>query len=152
MSTSGIVNVRSRREMVRASVTRLEKKLACWVEQELLTDADRHSALKMTERLVKLTKEFKTYHVTVIDQTEGDEWLEEEQKTLDAFDGKIEELNDRWELLVGPPMGIEPPVGMVPSTSERTDEERRTTLDMLADISSIVRGLVEAEKGAQSIN
>ena len=39
-----------------------------------------------------------------------------------------------------------PPVGMVPSTSERSDEERRTTLDVLADISSVVKGLVEAQK------
>ena len=43
-------------------------------------------------------------------------------------------------------MGMEPPVGMGPSTSERTDEERRTTLDVLPDISSIVKGLVEAQK------
>ena len=35
---------------------------------------------------------------------------------------------------------------MVPSMSERSDEKRRTTLDMLADISSVVKGLVEAQK------
>ena len=43
-------------------------------------------------------------------------------------------------------MGMEPSVGMGPSTSERTGEERRTTLDVLADISSVVKGLVEAQK------
>ena len=81
-----------------------------------------------------------------VDQTEGEEALEEEQKTLDAFEDKIEELNDRLELLIGPPVRMEPPIGMVPSTSKRTDEERRTTLDVLADISSVVKGLVEAQK------
>ena len=129
-----------------ASVTRLEKKIAHWEGQELLTDADRCSALKMPEKLVELTKEFKTYHVTLIDQAEDHEALEEEQKTLDAFNDKIKKLNDHLELSIGPPMGMEPPIGMVPSRSERTDEERRTTLDMLADISSVVKGLVEAQK------
>ena len=63
-----------------------------------------------------------------------------------AFEYKIEELNDRLELLVGPPMGMEPPVGTRSVTSERIEEERRTTLDVLADISSVVKGLVEAQK------
>ena len=43
-------------------------------------------------------------------------------------------------------MEMEPLIGMVASMSERTDEERRTTLDVLADISSVVKGLVEAQK------
>ena len=43
-------------------------------------------------------------------------------------------------------MGMDPPVGLGPSTSERTDVERRTTLDVSADISSVVKGLVEAQK------
>ena len=34
-------------------------------------------------------------------QTEGDEALEEGQKTLDAFEDKIEKLNDHLELLIG---------------------------------------------------
>ena len=132
--------------MVRASVTRLEKKIVCWEGHELHTDADRRSALKMPEKLIELTKEFKTYHVTLIDQTEGVEALEEEQKTLDAFKDIIEELNDRLELFIGLPMEMGPPIGMVPSTSEKTDEEKRTTPDVLADISSVVKGLVEAQK------
>ena len=131
---------------MRASITRLEKKIARWEGQELLTDVDSRSALKMPERLIKLTKDFKTYHVSLTDQTEGDEELEEEQRSLDAFEYKIDELNDRLELLVGLLVGMEPPVEMGSSTSERTDEERRTTLDVLADISSIVKGLVEAQK------
>ena len=138
--------MRSCRGKVRASITCIEKKIALWEEQESLTDADRCSAVKMPERLMELTKEFKTYHVSVIDQTKGDEALEEEQRTLDAFEDKIEELNDRLELLVGPPMGMEPPVGTRPFTTERTDEERRTTIDVLADVSSVVKGLVEAQK------
>ena len=88
----------------------------------------------------------KTHHVFVRDQTEDDEALEEEQRTLDEFEDKSEELNDRLELLVGPPMGMKDPVGTRPFTSERTDEERRTTLDVLADICSVVKGLVEAQK------
>ena len=103
--------------------------------EEFLTEADRRCALKMLERLIELTKEFKTYRIFLIDQTEGDEALKEEQRMLDALEDKIEELNDRLELLVGPPKGMEPPVGTVKAlTSKRTDEERRTTLDMLADI------------------
>ena len=92
---------------MRASITRLEKKIARWVEQESLADADRRSVVKMPERLIELTKEFKTYQVSVIDQTEGDEVLEEELRTLDAFEDKTEELNDRLELLVGTPMGMD---------------------------------------------
>ena len=76
--------MRSRRRMVRASITRLEKKIAHWEEQESLTDADRRSAVEIPERLIELTKEFKTYQVSMIDQTEGDEALEEELRKLDA--------------------------------------------------------------------
>ena len=43
-------------------------------------------------------------------------------------------------------MGMEPPVGMGPSTFERTDEKMRTTLDVLADISFVVKRLVEVQK------
>ena len=35
--------------------------------KDFLTDADRRSALKMLERLIELTKEFKTYRVSPID-------------------------------------------------------------------------------------
>ena len=69
MSRSGTANARILRGMVRASITCLEKKIAHWEGQESLTDVDRRSALKMSERLIELTKEFKTYHVSVIDQT-----------------------------------------------------------------------------------
>ena len=140
MSRSGNTNARSRRGMVRASVTRIEKKIARWEGQGLLSNVDRQSVSKMPEKLNELSKEFKTYHVTIIDQVEEEEALEEEQKTLDAFEDQIEELTDRVELLMGPP------VGLMPSTSERRDEERRTTLDVLADITSVVKGLVEAQK------
>ena len=78
MSRSVAANARSRRGMVRASITCLEKKISRWEGQESLTDADRRSALKMPERLIKLTKKFKTYHVSLIDQTAGDEELKEE--------------------------------------------------------------------------
>ena len=71
----------------------------------------------MPEKSVELTKEFKTYHVTLIDQTEGEEALEEEQKMLDAFEDKIEQLNDHLELSIGQPVGMESLIGMVPSTS-----------------------------------
>ena len=50
--------------------------------------------MKMPERLIELTKEFKTYHVFLIDQTDSDEEREEEQRMLDAFEGKFDELND----------------------------------------------------------
>ena len=65
---------------------------------------------------------------------------------LDAFEDKIEELIDRLELLVGTLMGMGLPVRTRPFTTERTDEERRTTLDVLPDIGFIVKGLVEAQK------
>ena len=47
------------------------------------------------------------------------------------------------ELLIGSLMEMGPSIGMVPSTSERNDEKRRSTLDELAYISSVVKGLVE---------
>ena len=88
---------------MRASVTRLEKKIARWEEKESLADADRRSALKIPERLTELSKEFKTYHVFIVDQVETEEGLVEEQKMLDTFEDKVEELADRLEVLVGPP-------------------------------------------------
>ena len=145
MSRSGTTNARTRRGMVRASVTRIEKKIARWEEQGLLSDADQRSVLKVPEKLTELSKEFKTYHVTIIDQAENEEVLVEEQKTLDAFEDKMEELTDRLEVLM-PPVGTEPPVGLTSSASEKSDEERRSTLEVLADISSVVKKLVEAQK------
>ena len=132
--------------MVRASVTRLENKIAQWEDQESLADADRRSALKIPERLTELSKEFKTYHVSIVDQVETEEGLVEEQKTLDTFEDKVEELSDRVEVLVGPPVVMGPPMGLVPPESEKVDEERRATLEVLAGLSSVVKGLVEAQK------
>ena len=92
------MNARSRRGMVRSSVTCTERKIARWEGREPLSDADRWSALKMPEKfLIELSKEFKTYHVAIVDQAEGEEALEEEQKTVDAFEDQIEELTDRLE-------------------------------------------------------
>ena len=132
--------------MVRASVTRLENKIAQWEDQESLADADRRSALKIPERLTELSKEFKTYHVSIVDQVETEEGLVEEQKTLDTFEDKVEELSDRVEVLVGPPVVMGPPMGLVPPESEKVDEERKATLEVLAGLSSVVKGLVEAQK------
>ena len=61
-----------------SSVTHLEKKIVRWEGQELLTNADRRSALKIPEKLVEVIKEFNTFHAALIDQTECDEALEEE--------------------------------------------------------------------------
>ena len=45
-----------------------------------------------------------------------------------------------------PLAGTKPPVGLASSASEKSDEERRSTLEVLADISSVVKKLVEAQK------
>ena len=57
-------------------------------------DADRQSALKILEKLIKLSKEFKMYHVAIMDQTDDEESLKEDQEMLDAFEDKIGELTD----------------------------------------------------------
>ena len=50
-----------------------------------------------------------------------------------------------------PPVVTGPPMGLVPPESEKVDEERRATLEVLAGISSVVKGLVEAQKEHQPL-
>ena len=65
--------------------------------------------------------------------------LEEEKKTLYAFEDQVEELTDRreWDLWWD---------WCRLRQKEVHYEERKTTLEVLADISFVVKGLVEIQK------
>ena len=101
MSTrAGVLNPRARRGVVRASVTRLETKVAAWEDKETLTDKDRQSIVRTLKRLQELNEEFKRYHYSIVELMEDTEVIAEEQKVLDDHENKVEDLIERLEDMI----------------------------------------------------
>ena len=76
MSTrSGSLNARVRRGVVRASVTRIDRKISTLEEKEELIEKDRQSVPRTLKKLGELKAEFKTYHYAVVEQIEEEQDL-----------------------------------------------------------------------------
>ncbi len=92
---------RKRRGVVRASITRLDTRVAELEDKSELSAEDKLSAQQLLQRVNALDVEFKTYHYTVVDLVdEGSE--EGEQIVLDQNDDKIASLTVRIRRLISP--------------------------------------------------
>ena len=94
---------RRRRGVVKASITKLVDRV-----RELegkgadLTDPDRLSAKRLQQRLNDMDREFRTYHLGLVDLLDTAQDLETEQAALNEHDDRLTGLLDRLERLATP--------------------------------------------------
>ena len=77
------------RGVVRASITRLESRVANLQGKPELTAEDRLSVQQLLQRLNTLETDFKSHHFTVVDLLDD---IESEQAILDETDDKVTNL------------------------------------------------------------
>ena len=82
-------------------------------QQQTLTKKERQSVSKMVMKLEALSSEFKTYHCTILDQTDEQKELVEEQVILDKHKDKDEQLMEPLQELVAM---TEPVIPTTPGT------------------------------------
>ena len=102
MSTEGeraLSIARKRRGVVRASITRLDSRVADLQAKPELTAEDRLSAQQLLQRLNTLDTDFKSHHFAVVDLLDEDA-LEGEQAILDEIDDRVTSLSVRIQRLV----------------------------------------------------
>ena len=62
-----MMNVRSRRGIVRGSITHLETKLTKLEDKKTFIEKEQQTVSKMVKKLDALSAVFKTYHCTIVD-------------------------------------------------------------------------------------
>ena len=87
-------NKRKKRGVVKASITRLNTRLAA---VERLPDSE---VRRLTSRLQALVEEFKVHHCDIIDLLDDDDELEREQEVFDNHDDEVAQLTACLEKLV----------------------------------------------------
>ena len=99
MSGQQITRLRRRRGVVRASITRLEKRLR-ELEDTAEQPATPDHARELAVKLDTLVTDFKDYHLQILDLMEDvDDELRHEQETLDDHDDIISDINIRIKRL-----------------------------------------------------
>ena len=99
MSGQQITRLRRRRGVVRASITRLEKRLR-ELEDTAEQPATPDHARQLAVKLDTLVTDFKNYHLQILDLMEDvDDELRHEQETLDDHDDIISDINIRIKRL-----------------------------------------------------
>ena len=89
---------KKRRRVTRSSLTKLATKLT-GLESATEDPDTLRNALGLTTKLKALDAEFRTHHLSIIDLTEDEETLTEEQQALDDHDDQVSELNTRIQRL-----------------------------------------------------
>ena len=64
------MNARSHRGMTRGNITQVEMKITKLEEKDMSTEKEQWSVSKVLKKLESLSMEFKTYHCTIVHQTE----------------------------------------------------------------------------------
>ena len=92
-------NLRKRRGVVRASITRLGNRLKELEGSPDLPNIAEH-AQQLTSKLESLDSEFRVHHLQLIDLIDDDPTLEKEQDTLDKLDDDVTSLSVRLSQLI----------------------------------------------------
>lgn len=90
---------KKRRGVVRTSLTKLSTKLT-ELEANSRDPTILENARSLAEKLRTLQQEFKTHQLAIIDHTDEEEGLEEEQRSLDDNDDLVSELHIRLQRLI----------------------------------------------------
>ena len=95
-----LASARKRRGVVRASLTRMEDRVARWEEKEELTHSENLAAQRLLDKVNVLDQEFKGYHYAVVDFVEEESVLEHEQAIFDEHEDRVIDLIDRLQHLL----------------------------------------------------
>ncbi len=132
---------RKRRGVARASLTKLATKVT-----ELEGSTDNPDTLRVAQALVtklkSLDHEFKSHHLSIVDLTDGEESLAEEQEALDSHDDQVGELNVRVQRLVASTTAS-PTLGLQKSSLKRLTRLR----EKLVGVGTSIDGADEGEDG-----
>ena len=93
---------RRRRGVVRASLTRLDSRVAELEGKGEISAGDRLAAQRFLRKLDSLDSDFKSHHFAIVDLVDGDS-LEAEQGVLDEHDDKVADLAVRMQQLAADP-------------------------------------------------
>ena len=96
---SNAANLKKRRGVVRASITRLTKRLKD-LENDATNPITLDLARGLTRKLDGLDADFRTHHHALIDLIDDEDTLQQEQATLDQHDDLVAELTARIEQLI----------------------------------------------------
>ena len=113
---------RKRRGVVRASVTRLDHRVAEMEAKGELTAEDRLSAQHLLQRLNSLDADFKSYHLAIVDLINEDT-LDGEQAILDENDDKIAALIVRLQQMVSSSSSTTPSLGGESNPARRLSKQ-----------------------------
>ena len=94
-----ISNIRKRRGVVRASITRLGNRLKELEEAPDLPNTADH-AQQLTSKLETLDSDFRVHHLQLVDLIDDAPTLEKEQDTLDKLDDDVSSLSVRLRQLI----------------------------------------------------
>ena len=90
---------KKRRATVKASMTKLDTKLAN-LEADLASPTLLVNAQSLADKLQSLKEDFKTHQLAIIDRTDDEEAIDEEQQALDNFDDRVTTLHIRIQRLI----------------------------------------------------
>ena len=135
MSTDATLTLparRRRRGVIRASVTRLDARVAELEKKERISPGDLTNAQRLQRKLDELDQEFRTYHFAVIDLTEEDA-AEPEQTLMDEHDDKVGNLSTR----------IQQPIDKYSSSSSTESNPNHTLIRCLNRIEKNLKAIVD---------
>ena len=101
---SALTSAKKRRGVVRASITRLERRVDTYETKEELSHADRLSIKHLIKKFEGLDAEFRQHHYSIVEMLD-EEAVDEEQAALDDHDEKVTDLVERLQQLVLEPEG-----------------------------------------------
>ena len=87
-----LTTAKKRRDVVRASISRVEDRVLGLETKQQLSHSDRLTVQCFSKRNEELPTEFREYHYAVVDRTEQQDSLEEEQAIVEDHEDKIAEL------------------------------------------------------------
>ena len=92
-------NLRKRRGIAKRSITNLHKRVD-ELEKDLSNPDVSNSARRILEKLESHDNEFKEKHLAIVDRTDDERKLEDEQNTLDSHDDIVSALESRLHKLI----------------------------------------------------
>ena len=151
MSTVNLAVLRRRRGAIKASITKLITKVTELESQEVDLSVLAH-AQQLSKRLENLDSDYKTRHFTIIDVTEDEVQLAEEQETLDSHDNEVADLNLRLQALIIPATTPPPPLAIDSHPPSNRDILERCSAQLQARLVSIHEKVGELNEDGKEIH
>ena len=148
-----IVTNRKRRGVVRASITRIARRVSELEAKEELAHGDLLTVQGLLHKLNGLDTDFKSYHFAIVDAVE-DESLQVEQDALNEHDDRVSFLTTRAQRLIAPPSSdsVRGRTGRPSSTcTMETSTQRQQLLSRLLDrLEKKLKEIIDSIKAAEA--